>query len=71
VFRVIFVVKVAGGAAFLCAFCPCRLAFELESKNQGESSWVKVDQGESSHFETFFYRKSRGGSLPENPLSGA
>jgi hypothetical protein len=24
-------------------------------KNQGESSWVKVDQGESSHFETFFY----------------
>jgi hypothetical protein len=24
-------------------------------KNQGESSWVKVNQGESRHFETFFY----------------
>jgi hypothetical protein len=25
-------------------------------KNQGESSWLKVDQGESRHFETFLFR---------------
>ena len=36
----------------------CVFAFNLGSKNQGESRWLKLNQGESRHFGTFFYAKS-------------
>jgi len=29
----------------------------LAPKNQGGSRWIKLNQGESRHFETFFYAK--------------
>jgi hypothetical protein len=34
---------------------PASCPFKARAKNQGESSWLKVNQGESRPFETFFY----------------
>ena len=49
------VLQCDGPPSLLPALYASRVRFDSGSKNQGGSRLLKVDQGGSRHFETFFY----------------